>query len=68
MAWYYWLWISTSILYFLDLYSTMMRATKRNIYGDLILQPIFCALFSVVWPFSLVYMMWQQKKERAVSD
>jgi len=67
MAWYYWVWIGTSIIAFLDLYSTLIRATPSQFFGDLFFKPILVALLSAIWPVFFVYMAWKQWQLRAKS-
>jgi hypothetical protein len=60
MAWYYWLYIALAILWFLDLYSTLIRATPQNAFADLVVKPIFVAVLAAIWPISFMYLFFKR--------
>lgn len=67
MAWYYWLWIGTSIAWFLDFYSSMIRLTKQNGFADLVAKPILAAFLAAIWPVVLVWLIWKFDTKKPVA-
>jgi hypothetical protein len=68
MAWYYWLYIVIAMVWFFDLYSTMIRLSPQNFYADVVLKPIFIAVLSAVWPIALVVLIVKSRKAKQVAS